>query len=132
MTAFVLLALAMVGVAANGTPAQTAVLCTFAGGASIVGFLAAFKGPRQTLVLNIIRGWLAFLYMCGYLYLLILRPDRGDWSQLMSGLGYVTWPVVWIYPPLFTYLNRESVSHLPTSFPLTAWATRRFKGRDAE
>lgn len=132
MTAFVLMTLAVMGVAANGTPIQTTILCCFAAIACFVGFLAAWKGPKQTFILNIIRAWLAFLYTAGYLYLLIFHPDRGEWSELMSGLGYVTWPVVWIYPPLFTYLNRKSVSHLPLSFPVTAWVTRRLKGRDAE
>lgn len=70
---------------------------------------AAVRGPRNTLVLNMARGALATVYFAGYIWLLATDVDRGEWSEVMTGVGLVSWPVVWIYPPWFTYRHRHHV-----------------------
>lgn len=136
MTAFPYMPLAMIGVIPDGTKTQTSILCGLAAIAAVLGYMAAlasWNGPLHTFVLNIIRGWLATLYFVGYLYLLLADPDRGQWSQMMSGLGYAAWPVVWIYPLVRDHISRRRAAHIVSkSFLPLQWLGHRLKGRDAE
>lgn len=94
---------------ASFTTIQTGLLLILALIAVGVNFFAAFKGPKHTFALNFARGFLAFIYFCGYVWLLVGQPDRANWSEIMSGVALATWPVVWILPPLFTYWQRNRV-----------------------
>jgi hypothetical protein len=93
----------------GGQPGQVIVLIVLSGLAAGIGAAAAWKGAPTTRVVNGVRAVLAFGYMCGYIWLLEHLGQRAQWSEFMSGFGLIVWPVVWIYPPAFTWIHRRDV-----------------------
>lgn len=57
---------------------------------------AARRGVVNTRPLHAACAALSAVYCVGYLVLVIARPNVGEWSNTMRGVGLVAWPVAWM------------------------------------
>ena len=73
---------------------------------AFVAFVANLYGarhddPRKRPVRAAIAT-IAAIYVFAYLWLYTDRVDRQSWSEVMSGVSLVVWPVVWGFPPVWS------------------------------
>lgn len=61
-------------------------------------------------VLHVVVGCLAFGYACSYGWLLLNPEMRLEWSQVMSGVSVIAWPIVWTAPALATWRERRQIT----------------------
>ena len=70
--------------------------------AAVVNAVAAryVSGPLRgvTLATSVLAGF----YATAYVWLSAHLANQGEWSQVVVWVGVLTWPVVWIIPPLLT------------------------------
>lgn len=92
----------------RGQP-QVIILIALSMIAAAANFYALFKGPHVLAQLNGSRGGLAAGYAVAYTILLFNINNRANWSIFMSDVAYISWPVVWIIPPIFTYRKWRTV-----------------------
>jgi len=71
----------------------------------------AWAGTWAAMSLTVI--FLAAAYVIGYAWLVFGSPDRARWSETLSLVGVITWPLVWVLPGL-----------------IVGWATRKVRRRD--
>ena len=43
---------------------------------------------------------MALVYAIGFAWLLAHQTQRVLWSEVMSGVGLVSWPLVWVWPAI--------------------------------
>ncbi len=77
--------------------------------AATVNFRVATRVPVHR-VLHIIVGVLAAGYVVAYGWLLMNPHQRLIWSQFMSGVSIIVWPMVWTAPAVATWRERRQLS----------------------
>ena len=63
---------------------------------AVLAVWAARRGVVNTRPLHASIAALSVVYCCGYLVLVIVQPPVRDWSNVMRGVGLVTWPLAWM------------------------------------
>lgn len=58
----------------------------------------AFSGTWAAM--SAMTACLAAAYFIGYAWLVFGDPDRARWSETLSYVGVITWPLVWVLPGL--------------------------------
>ena len=56
-------------------------------------------------------GALSAIYVAGYMWLLAHPAQRAAWSEVMSGVALVAWPLVWIGPALRSAHRQARFEH---------------------
>lgn len=81
--------------------------------AAMVGALIAYrKGLHDWAFFHLSVAGLAGIYLCGYAWLVLSDVDRGTWSEVMVGVGFITWPVVWGWPSWASIRSQRKVERL--------------------
>ena len=80
--------------------------------AALLAFRAYRRGLHDWRPFHLAVAFLCLTYLSGFLYLLIVQPDRKAWSEVMVGVGFVTWPVVWMYPSYLSMKANKAVNRL--------------------
>lgn len=80
---------------------------------ALVGALTAYrKGLHDWAFFHLSVAGLAGMYLCGYAWLILSHIDRGTWSEIMVGVGFITWPVVWGWPSWASIRSQRKVERL--------------------
>ena len=66
----------------------------------ILGY-SSWRSPQPWRTVRALGGALAFIYTCGYVWVLA-TGDVLAWSSTMRGVSVLAWPTVWILPALVT------------------------------
>ena len=84
---------------------------------SVVANLVVAHRLRSMLFAGIAA--LSVVYVTGYLWLLLNPTERAVWSEVMSGVSLVAWPMVWIGPAVRTFHQRTRFEKALTNMAAT-------------
>ena len=80
--------------------------------AMVMSVVAMRRGIHDWMPFHAAVGALATVYLVGYGWLLCTDVDRATWSEVMVGVGFVTWPVTWLVPTFMSIHTQKSVDRL--------------------
>jgi hypothetical protein len=66
--------------------------------AACVNLRAARFGLTRFRMIHTATATLAFIYVAGYLWLLLGDANPMRWSSVFRGVSLIVWPVVWAWP----------------------------------
>ena len=68
--------------------------------AALANLYGAWKGDPRLAQLRASIAALALFYLLGYLLVIFSGWDPADWSAFYRRVALVSWPLVWVAPPL--------------------------------
>lgn len=80
--------------------------------AVIVNFVAYRRGLNEWRAQHLATSCLACIYLAGHLWLVAAHVDRQLWSEVMVGVGFVSWPVVWMSPGVLSIRSNRPIRRL--------------------